>query len=596
MPSNPYRHGKLIEWRTGDQWWSVTGSPNLSTAALCRTAATDGNVELAVLAPTDTPLLPAGALAGVDSVTQLRLGGKPTGRREVPLLLCATLSDDKVNVEFARQLPGSATLQVADPDTPPDAWPTSFPVDADVDTVTIPAQPPGSRVRLKLVDGRFSNTTFVADPIEVLTQPGRSTTRPSKPPPTIDDIFTNPVAGRRFLELLDELPRLSAPLTTPPTTAPTDPDNEQYTVGDWRDYLAAAETTLSAQLIAFALGRQLGDQDSNADRTSQLRIHDWDGADLRDAAGDLDDDDPDEAAAEAHQEASQYQAKQHTRAACWRNLTAASAHDPLRGLIKLRLMLTFIAAGGFDTHDTDWVLTILDTVKRIGELDGVTDLETELASLVAVALATTTSTLSPVITTAHHARQHATERSVAHLLAGAEPASVEQYGAALRSRFGSAVGDETVSRYVERIVNADSLDDAINDMRRAGFSPTRDGNRLEIVEDVTSPVGSALAAISRCRSVEVVSMMCRAGERWALAAWRHPHLLVLQPGANGRGWGAVYQLSGAGLGAVHAGELREISSREVEMFTPLDEPGELAGAVLAANGWTRDGNPQTARS
>jgi hypothetical protein len=117
-----------------------------------------------------------GAPAGIDSVTGLRLGGKPSGRWEVPLLLSATLSDDTVHIEFARSLRGQAPLQVADPDIPPDTWPANFAVGAGIDTSTIPAQRPGSRVRLKLADGRFSNTTFVADPIEILTQPGSSTT------------------------------------------------------------------------------------------------------------------------------------------------------------------------------------------------------------------------------------------------------------------------------------------------------------------------------------------------------------------------------------------------------------------------------------
>jgi hypothetical protein len=149
--------------------------------------------------------------------------------------------------------------------------------------------------------------------------------------------------------------------------------------------------------------------------------------------------------------------------------------------MKLRLMMAFVTAGGFDINDTDRVPTVLDTAKQLGDLDVEAEVEAELASLVAVALATTASTLSPVITTTHHARQHATERALAHLLAGVEPALVEQYGAELRSRFGSAVGVESVLRYAERIVTANPLDDAVNDMRRAGLSPSRNDNRLELV-------------------------------------------------------------------------------------------------------------------
>ena len=593
LPSNPYRHGKLIEWRTGLQWWSLTGSPNLSTAALCEIAAAGGNVELAVLAPSEASLLPAGVSTGVDSLTQLQLGTKVTGRREVPLLLAATLVEDGVHIEFTRALPQPAVLQFADPDTPPDSWPISLDVAAGTEDLATARQPAGSRVRLRLADGRFSNTTFVADPIEVLTQSGRSTATPSKPPPTIEDVFTDPLAGKRFVDLLEQLPKRLPASAISTHGAHSDPDDEQYTVGDWRDYLSAAETTLSPQLVAFALGRTLVEGVPRAGQWSEIRVHNWDGTDLDDAAGGLDDDDPDDAASEPREPASDYQVRQRTRAACWRNLTAAKVAGPLEGMMRLRLMLTFVAAGGFDTQNSEWVPTVLDTVKQIGDLDLETDIETEVGSLVAVTLAATASTLSPVITTTHHARQRAAEHTAAHLLAGAEPSFVEAYGADLTTRFGTDVRVESVLRYAARIVNANPLDDAVADMQRAGFAPSRDGSRLEIIEDVTSPPSSALAAISKCRHVEVVSVMCRTPSSWALAAYQQPHLLVLQPGSNGRGWGAVYNLSGAGLGALQAGDLREISDREVEMFTPLDEPGKLANAVLDATGWTRDGQRTT---
>src|SRR5690606_36686260 len=38
-----YCHGKLVEWASGGQRWSLTGSPNLSTAALLLSQGEGGN-------------------------------------------------------------------------------------------------------------------------------------------------------------------------------------------------------------------------------------------------------------------------------------------------------------------------------------------------------------------------------------------------------------------------------------------------------------------------------------------------------------------------------------------------------------------------
>lgn len=46
-----YRHGKLVEWAADGQRWALTGSPNLSSAALLLQQGRGGNCELGIITP-----------------------------------------------------------------------------------------------------------------------------------------------------------------------------------------------------------------------------------------------------------------------------------------------------------------------------------------------------------------------------------------------------------------------------------------------------------------------------------------------------------------------------------------------------------------
>ncbi|MCC4314817.1 hypothetical protein LL584_05710 [Streptomyces malaysiensis subsp. malaysiensis] len=52
------RHGKFLDWQTDGRRYALTGSPNLTSAALCTSTRDGGNCELAVLAADTPPLLP----------------------------------------------------------------------------------------------------------------------------------------------------------------------------------------------------------------------------------------------------------------------------------------------------------------------------------------------------------------------------------------------------------------------------------------------------------------------------------------------------------------------------------------------------------
>ncbi|MEU0546747.1 hypothetical protein [Micromonospora sp. NPDC005979] len=78
--SSRYHHAKIVEWRTGDQSWALTGSANCSVAALVKTMATGGNCELGLLTET-APLIDTGTADEVDLAQPAILHVREPGAR-----------------------------------------------------------------------------------------------------------------------------------------------------------------------------------------------------------------------------------------------------------------------------------------------------------------------------------------------------------------------------------------------------------------------------------------------------------------------------------------------------------------------------------
>jgi hypothetical protein len=100
-------HAKLVGIIAGHRAWLLSGSPNLSCAALTLTPATHGNIELAVLAQLDASELPAAfvppsmttAERNLASLTHLTFRASPEPEiRAVRLIAATALSDGRVEV------------------------------------------------------------------------------------------------------------------------------------------------------------------------------------------------------------------------------------------------------------------------------------------------------------------------------------------------------------------------------------------------------------------------------------------------------------------------------------------------------------------
>ena len=143
-----YRHGKLIEWVTDGTRSALTGSPNLSVAALMKPA-TRGNYELAVIGPTEASLFPQGLPIDLSTVPPVRVApDRERSELASPIITSVIDCDGGVTLRLAR-VNRSVQVEVSQLVDQPDQWHrvTDLPagseiVDVDVDTAG------GSRIRL----------------------------------------------------------------------------------------------------------------------------------------------------------------------------------------------------------------------------------------------------------------------------------------------------------------------------------------------------------------------------------------------------------------------------------------------------------------
>lgn len=582
LTSDPYRHGKLIEWCSDGQWWAVTGSPNLSAAALCRAASSGGNVELATLAPIPEPLMPPGAPAATEQIAAIHRTG-PVGRRRIkPVLLAACRTVDGVQVDFARPATDDAVLRYATPDVLPGVWLAELPVPPGTTTWTLDDLPGMTRVQV-VEAGEPSNTVFVIDPVQACNRRRPSGQGPTRVAPTLEDVFADATAARHLLDLFAEAPKLArAPGAATDEQAGRDP--ESYFAGDWRDYLDLATEFVSASILNWALGLPAGLSASGVIGVPD----DWDDDDPDDVEGGLDDEDVEDPDAgldpvPVSERALVIAASEQERQRWWSTIQRQAPDGPVEQLFLLRAVLTFVAAGGLGYRDRRWVPVAHRLVRELAAHDPPEELLAPVGSLTALTLSITRSTLSQIVDDTDAVHQRRIEHEASHLVLEADATLISEYATGLETRFGSTVVDaDEVLGIVAKIVNDDPFSDGLTAIEGLGHACTVAGTHLEIASPQSYPLATALTVISRMERVPLVSVRCRGDQLDSdvLLCWEQPDLLIVRPAANSKYWGAVYRLKGAGLATVRSGTTEEISHREVESFMPGRPPGVIAQRVL----------------
>ncbi|MFI7707481.1 hypothetical protein [Nonomuraea sp. NPDC049480] len=543
-----YRHGKLIEWVVEGRRYALTGSPNLSAAALSTSLENGGNCELGLIAPIHASRMPEGATVPTTDLRPLKFSIRPRNERKGPLLLGATRVEQGLHVMFARTLRTSGYLELSAAAAPPETWERVGEVPADVAEVllTLPADG-GSRLRLvTTLDGqaRPSNIVFVVDPIRAQNRYGLSgtpapTTRPGQ-------LFTNEQLASKFLA---DLSTLATTLTRPPTSAaassaaaPAKTARAEVVSdrsgGGWATYLDECAGRLGTPLLRFALGLPALPAEQEGAYEELLPVS-WDEQFADDADAGLDNDDPETVADPPTavtpppdlRIAGAAVRLRYQRWADRLTRVAPTLELPERMLVT-RLLLWTAAAGAWDRDDHAWLGLLADAVCELGVGTPPAEVEPQVGSLAAVGLAVLRAHAPRHVSTATTVAFTRAAAVVDHLLPATEPEYVEQYCELMQEAFGPALSPEAVQRLAAEIVQADPLNDAVRTLAQQNRDVHRHGERLL---HVTGTFGNArlvaLQAVAAAQASGLVGAWATSsGGSWALVVWRRPDLFTIDAG------------------------------------------------------------------
>lgn len=273
----PYRHGKLVEAECEDgSTWSLTGSPNLTTAGLLGRLPPTGNCELGVVT-SNTPALFPGTEAVVPPhsiPTVLRLSPDDPARtatsRSGPVLLSATLLlGELLRLEFVRALAHEVVIQISDYGSLPEEYRTlgKVPAGSATHELAVNDVQAGSRIRLRWYtrDGPvWSPDLPVVDPQKVTQRVRPSTGTRANTDADPLDLFQDPQLATAWTAKMNELV-MAAPKTpvaratlrgAGPVKSGTEPPGHR-TLDDadtWLRYTDDARARLGSLMVDFALG------------------------------------------------------------------------------------------------------------------------------------------------------------------------------------------------------------------------------------------------------------------------------------------------------------------------------------------------------
>ncbi len=498
-----FRHGKLIEWTAGGQRFALTGSPDITTAALLHGLEQGGNCEAGLIVPTGKTLLHEEKAVPPPAVRAGRHALREAGGRAVALL-GAVQAGDAVRVLFDRPLPGHGYLELSHADGPPETWHRGAGVPAAAAEAVIPVHAEGgSRVRLALpgADGTlaYSNTVLVVDLDWVLRRPGGAPAHAPGISPM--DLFTDPNLAERF----------AAALRPPSADALS-----------WAEYLDECAGRIGQPLLRFALGLPrppaaggAGDEESAGDAEVGL-------------AGD--------ASGRPHPvpaERDGADAPEQVRARYRRWAVAMAALSPdlpvIEQLLAVHAMLCVVSQGFWDSDDLSWFAPLAEAVRGLGQARQPAEAEPATGSLAAVALSILRVSAPRYWPTRETHEYLRTASAVGHLLLAAEPARIEEYASWLGTAFGYAAQPEAVLAVAAEVIEPDPIADGIRALAEIGREAhAHDPGLLHITGKFGNPVLAAIEGLGAVQDMDFTGVWAASDTGpWALVIWRKPDMVII---------------------------------------------------------------------
>ncbi|WP_441247822.1 hypothetical protein [Kitasatospora sp. McL0602] len=544
--SERYRHGKLVEWSVGGRRWALTGSPNLSAAALLRRVGGGGNCEIGVIAPIDHSLAPEGTPVDPSAILHLtpprRSADTPTDGPTPPMLLGATAlpaAGGGVRVWLARAAGQDLAVECSEYAWPPERWEPLGTVPAGEATAAFARQlGGGDRVRLADTGRGAGGPVPVTDLTAVTDRPAAQTRARRAVTPT--DLFADQGLLADFLRSLGE----GSPAVTPAATGAGGP-------AGGRRVEKEVYQRFGLPMGRYALGQPAEPQEHEQEHEQAPRPDTGGGAEERPWFESFGEDEEstglDGDSAESVDEAAAVEEPEPepalddaVRRAAWRKHARAHAAKLLRmeglppesQLLRTRMLLDMVARRVWRFDDRSWLRDLHSLTAALGETDFPAELEESAGSLAALALAVTAAEGTDEADRLSQAR---TAKAVEHLLAAATPERIAGYGSPeLHAAFGPACEPGHVLELSERLVQDDAAADAVEQLEEEGWTARRYGPRLLSVEARGAGLGpSALRAVGQLRSTrggaEPTAGAWAIGPdgAWALLLWRRPELVEI---------------------------------------------------------------------
>lgn len=270
-----YRHGKLIEALGPAGSWTLTGSPNLTSAALLRSLSDGGNVEVGVVhvgkgsmypgqgdALARAALVPAPPRRADDDVD------RATGTPALVMIIEAVLDDEELSLTLSGTAPAGLAVEILRKRTDAaEEWVELCPIDSGERGLRISGDVlPGDHVRVGWTssDGRGWTAALPVTGLRlVLHRVGSPSTGRRNASLTWRDLFDDASLGE-WLRTALEVGRSQQAHSRPPTQRRTEggplrrPETSRPTLDDdeaWAHYLEDAEARLGAEIVVLGTGR-----------------------------------------------------------------------------------------------------------------------------------------------------------------------------------------------------------------------------------------------------------------------------------------------------------------------------------------------------
>jgi len=526
-----YRHGKLVEWRRGNRRWALTGSANISVAALLKGMADGGNCELGLLTEISESLMPeACEELSKDQVRSISAPPRSPEADSGPLLLGAHRSERGIQIALTTALPDSGSVQHIELDG--DEW-HELAVSTVDERTLVTSEPIPPRT--------WSSGSVQVSNVVAVTELGTTASRRLPGATSSQKYELKQLFSPKMLErLLGDLQDLRNDLKSAGIS--TSSARLQQNTPEPAAEIQAFEAKIGLPVLNFSIG--VDSRNEDVEREGHLEDEETQGDD--EYAEDCEDDSSNLSAAQSDdadpiERLSHSEEQTRARYRKWaEKATEQMTTLSTTGCLAITRIVLWLMSSGIWGRDDDAACDSLTRALRVlGSAAPPTDLEPQVGSLVAVCAAILRRKVPTQRGTPEALALVNTLEEVAYLLPAAEINIVDNYLRYLAEptaaeNLGFSIEAEEVMGVATRLLAGDDVADAMELLFADGLEVSRPYPRvMHVHAESRRPELIALQALSYAGTDDLTAAWCTTpSDRWSLMLWRSPDFIVVNGSRN----------------------------------------------------------------